>query len=65
MVNEQKRDKLLAAVAIYFIETRGQRAVEIEHAQDAAILDERDDEFGSRIRVARDVAWEIVHIGNQ
>ena len=45
VVNEQKRDKLLAAVAIYFVETRGQRAVEVEHTQDAATLDERHHEF--------------------
>ena len=39
VVNEQSRDKLLAAIAIQLIETRGQRAVEIEHAQDVVILD--------------------------
>ena len=64
-MNEQVRDKLLAAVAIQFIETRGQRAVEIEHTQDTAILDQRHDEFGARIRVARDVTWEIVNVGDQ
>ena len=65
MVNEQKRDKLLASGAIPFVEPRGQRAVEIEYTQDTAILDQRDDELGARIRVAGDVAWEIVNVGDQ
>jgi hypothetical protein len=64
-VNEQNRHKLLAALAIYFVEPRGQRAVEIEHAEDATILDERHDELGARNRVASDVARKIVHIGDQ
>jgi hypothetical protein len=64
-VNEQNRDKLLAAAAIYFVETRGQRAVEVEDAEDAAFLGERHDELGARNRVARDVARKIVDIGDQ
>jgi hypothetical protein len=65
VVNEQNRHKLLAAAAIYFVETRGQRAVEVEDAEDAAFLDERHDELGARTRVAGDVARKIVHIGDQ
>lgn len=38
VVNEQKRDKLLAAGPIYFVEARKERAVEVEHAQNAAGL---------------------------
>ena len=64
-MNEQQLDKLLAGLAIFFVETRRQRAVEIEHAQDAAVLDQRHDELGARFRVAGDVPWEIVDIGHQ
>jgi hypothetical protein len=47
VVNEQDRDKLLAAVAIQFVETRGERAIQVEHTGHAAILDERHHEFGT------------------
>ncbi|EEF25176.1 conserved hypothetical protein, partial [Ricinus communis] len=38
------------------------RAVDIEHAHQPAVLDERDNDFRIRRRIARDVARERVHV---
>src|SRR5262249_28106883 len=65
LVNEEQREKLLAAVAVLCVEARRQGAIEIKHAHDVAILYPRHDQFGARERVARNVSGKIVDIGHQ
>ena len=40
------------------------RAVNVEHAENAAIYDKRNDDFRSRCSVANNVSVEFLHIGN-
>ncbi len=65
MVIEKQRDQPLAALLICVIKARKKGAVEIEDAPDDAVLNQRDDEFGARIRIASNVAREIVDIRYQ
>src|SRR6266699_4386999 len=65
MVIEKQRDQPLAALLICVIKARKKGAVEIEDAPDDAVLNQRDDEFGARIRIASNVAREIVDIRDQ
>lgn len=59
------RNQSFAALLIHLIEARGKRAVEIQHSQNEALLDQRHDELGSRSRVAGDVAGKIVDIRDE
>jgi hypothetical protein len=65
MVIEKQRDQPLAALLIRVIKAREKGAVEIEHPQDSAVPDQRDDEFRARMRIASDVARKIVDIRDQ
>ena len=65
MVIKKQRDQTFAAFPIGLVEACGERAVEIEHPQDDTALDQRDDEFGARIRIAGNVARKIVDIRDQ
>ena len=65
MVIKKQRDQTFAAFPIGLVEAREEWAVEIEHPQDDTALDQRDDEFRARIRIASDVARKIVDIRDQ
>src|SRR5215472_3784160 len=65
MMFEKLRNQPLATSLIHFIEACPKGAVEVEHAQNPAGLHQRYGEFGTRVRIARDVARKIVDIGHQ
>src|ERR1700691_705037 len=62
---EKHRDEMLAAGAVVVVEAGEARAVEVEDAGDAAILDQRHHQLRLRDRVAGDMAGEGVDVGYQ
>src|SRR6516162_2946072 len=65
VVIHKQYDQPLAARLVPLIEPGEQRAVEVEHTRDLAALDQRHDQFGTRRRVATDMAREIVDVRDQ
>ena len=49
---------------VLFIEEAGAGVFEIEHADDAALVEERDDELGASLGIHRQVARIFVDVGN-
>ena len=62
MVRHIERDQFFAAGTVGRVEPAENRAVEIEHAENHAVLDQRHDEFRARDGIAGDMAGEFVHI---
>src|SRR5437588_11961519 len=54
----------LERVRIGLVEARELRAVEVEDADDAICVDDRNDDLAPRRRIAGDVAGELVDVGN-
>ena len=46
------------------VEEGSARVFEIEHSDDALFIEERNDEFGARFRIHREIALIFAHIGN-
>ena len=44
--------------------TAGDRTVDIQNANQFAVRHKRHDQFRARIRIADNVPWKCVHIGN-
>src|SRR3984893_17588092 len=63
LMRQEDRHEALATGAVIFVEAAGNRAVEIEHPEHAAIIDQRHDQLRSRLRIAGDVAGKFMHIG--
>jgi hypothetical protein len=62
----QKRcNEAFQSLAVFLAESVQNRAVDVEHAEHHAILDQRDHDLSVRGGVAGDVAGEGVHIRNQ
>ena len=65
MVADKQLGQPLAALAIGLVETPGARAVEVEHPNHFAILDQRHHQLRARIRIASDMARKFMHIPDQ
>jgi hypothetical protein len=64
--SRQKRgNEAFQARAVFLAESVQNGAVDVEHAEHNAILDQRDHDLGVRRGVAGDVAGEGVHVRNQ
>ena len=49
---------------VIFVEEGGARVLEIEDADDALLVEERNDEFGARFCVHGEIALILAHVGN-
>ena len=62
---DERGHQRLQANAVFFAEAVQRGAVDVEHAQHLAVLDQRDHDLGIRCGVAGDVAGEGVHVLDQ
>ena len=49
---------------VLFVEEAGAGVFQIEHADDAALIEERNHHLGARLRVHREIARVLAHIGH-
>ena len=49
---------------VLFIEEAGARVFEVEHADDAAFVEERHDQLGARLGIHGQIARILAHVGN-
>ena len=62
-LHEQAGDRFEPQL-VFSVEARGNRAVEVEHADQRAAAHQRHHQFRTRGRIAGDVAGERVHVGD-
>lgn len=65
MMLDEHSNQPLAPYSVDFIEPRENRAVEVKHAHHPAVLDQRHDQLGARVRIAGDVPGKLVDIRDQ
>src|SRR4029077_11543268 len=65
VVIDKECHQLLAAGLVDLVKAGDQRAVEVEHARHLPGFDQGHDQLGARCRVASDMAWKVVDVGDQ